>query len=65
MLENPVNLSLPKGDNVKSADDQQERLDGDRHPESSETVRQTGLPPEDTVRAAWRHAELGRNDPAS
>jgi len=35
------------------------------HPESSETVRQTGLPPEDTVRAAWRHAELGRNDPAS
>ena len=35
------------------------------HPESSETVRQTGLPPEDTVRAAWRHAEPDRNDPVS
>ena len=31
------------------------------HPESSETVRQTGSNPEDTVRAAWRHAESGRN----
>jgi LAGLIDADG endonuclease len=32
------------------------------HPESSETARQTGeMPPEDTVRAAWRHAESGRN----
>jgi hypothetical protein len=31
-------------------------------PESSETGRQTGnLFPEDTVRAAWRHAEPGRN----
>ena len=35
------------------------------HPESSETVRQTGETPEDTVRAAWRHAEPDRNDPAS
>ena len=31
------------------------------YPESSETVRQTGISPEDTVRAAWRHAESGRN----
>ena len=32
-------------------------------PESSETARQTGLKSlEDTVRAAWRHAESGRND---
>src|SRR2546421_12813448 len=32
-------------------------------PESSETVRQTRPKgPEDTVRAAWRHAESGRND---
>jgi hypothetical protein len=32
-------------------------------PESSETARQTGpRGPEDTVRAAWRHAESGRND---
>jgi hypothetical protein len=31
-------------------------------PESSETGRQTGdCSPEDTVRAAWRHAEPGRN----
>ena len=31
-------------------------------PESSVTVRRTGLKrPEDTVRAAWRHAESGRN----
>ena len=31
-------------------------------PESSETARQTGpRGPEDTVRAAWRHAEPGRN----
>ena len=35
------------------------------HPESSETVRQTENGSEDTVRAAWRHAEPGRNDPAS
>ena len=34
------------------------------HPESSETVRQTERGSEDTVRAAWRHAELDRNDPA-
>jgi hypothetical protein len=34
------------------------------HPESSETVRRTEMVSEDTVRAAWRHAELGRNDPA-
>jgi hypothetical protein len=34
------------------------------NPESSETARQTGLVTslEDTVRAAWRHAESGRND---
>jgi hypothetical protein len=32
-------------------------------PESSETVCRTGSNgPEDTVRAAWRHAESGRND---
>jgi hypothetical protein len=32
-------------------------------PESSETARQTRpRGPEDTVRAAWRHAESGRND---
>jgi hypothetical protein len=33
-------------------------------PESSETVCRTGgdAPPEETVRAAWRHAESGRND---
>ena len=35
------------------------------HPESSETVRRTGGNPEDTVRAAWRHAESNRNDSAS
>jgi hypothetical protein len=35
------------------------------HPESSETVRQTENGSEDTVRAAWRHAEPGRNDSAS
>ena len=29
--------------------------------DSSETVRQTRLRREDTVRTAWRHAELGRN----
>ena len=34
------------------------------HPESSETVRRTESVSEDTVRAAWRHAEPGRNDPA-
>jgi hypothetical protein len=33
--------------------------------ESSETVRQASTPVgEDTVRAAWRHAEAGRNDPS-
>ena len=35
------------------------------HPESPETVRRTGVAPEDTVRAAWRHAEPSRNDSAS
>ncbi len=35
------------------------------HPESSETVRQTERASEDTVRAAWRHAEPNRNDSAS
>ena len=34
------------------------------HPESSETVRRTESVSEDTVRAAWRHAEPGRNVPA-
>ena len=34
------------------------------HPESSETVRRTESVSEDTVRAAWRHAEPGRNAPA-
>ena len=34
-------------------------------PESSETIRRTSEQSEkDIVRAAWRHAELGRNDPA-
>ena len=33
--------------------------------ESSETIRQTSVQTEDDiVRPAWRHAELGRNDPA-
>ncbi len=31
--------------------------------ESSETIRQTSQE-DDIVRSAWRHAELGRNDPA-
>jgi hypothetical protein len=35
------------------------------HPESSETVRRTEKVSEDTVRAAWRHAEPSRNDSAS
>src|SRR5579864_2747818 len=35
------------------------------HPESSETVRRTEKVSEDTVRAAWRHAEPIRNDSAS
>ena len=35
------------------------------HSESSETVRRTESVSEDTVRAAWRHAEPGRNDSAS
>ena len=33
-----------------------------RNPEPSETVRQTPSTGEDTVRAAWRHAESDRND---
>ena len=40
----------------------------DRHLEPSETVRQTptwNRCGEDTVRAAWRHAESGRNDLAT
>jgi LAGLIDADG DNA endonuclease family protein len=35
------------------------------HPESSETVRRTEKVSEDTVRAAWRHAEPIRNESAS
>src|ERR1700675_4345778 len=43
---------------------QKDAVEGARSsPESSETARQTGpRGPEDTVRAAWRHAEPGRND---
>ena len=33
-----------------------------RELESSETTRQTLQRGEDIVRAAWRHAEVGRND---
>ena len=48
-------------DNASGADNQQGRPVLGREP--SETARQTGPQgPEDTVRAAWRHAESGRND---
>jgi hypothetical protein len=49
-----------------SADYQQERPEsGIMAPESSQTIRQASYCEEDIVGTAWRHAELGRNDPAS
>ncbi len=48
-------------ENALGADNQQGRPAKTREP--SETARQTGPRGlEDTVRAAWRHAESGRND---
>src|SRR6266581_5712279 len=65
MLENPVHPSLPKnGKNVQGADNQQERLDGQSPSGIPRDCTPDGSDPEDTVRAAWRHAEPSRNDSA-
>src|SRR6266571_3022809 len=65
MLENPVHPSLPtNGKNVQGADNQQERLDGQSPSGIPRDCTPDGSDPEDTVRAAWRHAEPSRNDSA-
>ena len=50
-------------ENASGAVNQQERLDPNVRPESSETIRQapSEVRGEDMVRSAWRHAEPGRN----
>jgi hypothetical protein len=55
--EYPALLAAYSGsDNATGADNQQERL-GRRARESSEAIRQTsGLPDDEMVPSAWRHA---------
>src|ERR1700730_17776133 len=65
LRESRATRRLAGSENATGADNQQGRPARSAW-EPSETARQTrplGL--EDTVRAAWRHAEPGRNDLAS
>ncbi len=62
-----LKLRRKMNDGGKRKYDDQAVLNAFDIPESSETIRQTSeakTSGDDIVRPAWRHAELGRNDPA-